>query len=524
MEKLKEVLGKLDNKTKKYLIAGAVGIVAFAIIVVMALNNKTYEVLFTGVSSEEAKQIIGKLQEDGVEYQYNGNDILVPSDVLDVTKANLVSEDYPKSGFTYNVFKDNVSMMTTDADRRAFKIYDLETRIGSTIQIFEGVKEAYVTIALGEAQKYALTEKEVQEASAQAVVVMKDGGSPTQEQAKSIQRLISRSIPGMVIDNVSVFDGNGREITVNAEESTGAAGKEGEEIAQVIENQITAKIQYLLGAIYGNGNVKIAVKCKVNMEQLLKESITYSTPEKVDENDKKGITSEEELFSEYSGSGAVASGVAGADSNADIPVYNVGDEGADGYGSNNISRQYLVNQIKEQGQVSPGVVEDISISVAVNGKTLGDMAMNDVRSLVGGAAGIAREEQAEKITIVAAPFYTMEAPNAPVGSGAGKAGLPRMYYIVLSVAGGILLLTMILMIIVGMRKKKLKKAMVMQPSVASSRQLQAEVPEIDEEIISINNERGIELRKKIRDFTDQNPEISAQLLKSWLNGGGKDDA
>ena len=67
---------------------------------------------------------------------------MVPTEQMDTTKAMLVSEGYPKSGFTYDVFKNIVNLMTTDSDRQTFKLYDLETRIGSTIQIFEGVKEA----------------------------------------------------------------------------------------------------------------------------------------------------------------------------------------------------------------------------------------------------------------------------------------------------------------------------------------------------------------------------------------------
>ena len=177
MEKIKELLGKLSDKTKKIIIASVIGVLVIggAVFAAMSMWQKPYEVMFTGVSSEESKQIIGKLQEDGIDYQYDNGDIKVPTEQMDTTRAKLVSEGYPKSGFTYDVFKNNVNLMTTDTDRQTFKLYDLETRIGSTIQIFDGVKEAYVTIALGETSKYALSEDSAKEASAQAVVVMKDG-------------------------------------------------------------------------------------------------------------------------------------------------------------------------------------------------------------------------------------------------------------------------------------------------------------------------------------------------------------
>ncbi|WP_242837814.1 hypothetical protein [Lacrimispora indolis] len=300
MEKIKGFLGKLSDKAKKIIIASVVGVavVAGAIIMALSMREKPYDVMFTGVGSEEAKQIIGKLQEDKVDYQYHNGDILVPTAQMDMTKAKLVSEGYPKSGFTYDVFKNNVNLMTTDSDRQTFKLYDLETRIGSTIQLFDGVQEAYVTIALGETSKYALSEDNAQEASAQAVVVMKDGGSPTEEQAKSIQLLISRSIPGMVIGNVAVFDGNGKEVSTDSGEEDINSGKTGEEIAKLIEDQIAAKVMNVLGPVYGNGNVRVSVKGTVNMEKLIRESTVYNVPEKIDENDKTDLL----LRNPYTGS------------------------------------------------------------------------------------------------------------------------------------------------------------------------------------------------------------------------------
>lgn len=523
MEKVKEYLGKLGDGTKKLIIAGAVIIIAFAVIMGLVLNSrsKTYDVLFTGINSEEAKQIIGKLQADGISYQYENDDILVPVEVLDTTKAKLVSEGFPKSGFTYNVFKDNVSMMTTDTDRKTFKIYELETRIGSTIQIFDGVKEAYVTLALGEEQRYALEDSASQETSAQAVVVMKDGGSPTEEQAKSIQRLISRSVPGMVIENVSVFDGNGREVSVATGEENVYGGKESEEIATMVENQISAKIMNVLGGIYGNGNVRVAVKAKVNMEKLLRESVTYNTPEKIDENDKTGIISEDSKFEEFSGDSGTVAGVAGTEANADIPQYTnqEGEGGENAYWSNSETRKFLVNQIKEQGQIDPGALEDLTVSVAINGEDFGGVQLSQLQSLIGNAAGIAVDDRAAKIAVVSTPFFRIDVPEPPDPPVEDEPNL--LPWIILSgVLGFLVILLIVILLIKRKKKKKLLKAEA-QLAAANGPAASA-APEINEEAIDIDNEKGMELRDSIRDFTDQNPEISAQLLKNWLNGGDHD--
>ena len=547
MEKIKEILGNLSSRTKKIILAGIVGVfvIAGSVIIALSMREKPYEVMFTGVGSEEAKQIIGKLQEDGVSYQYESGDILVPVEQMDVTRAKLVSEGYPKSGFTYDVFKNNVNLMTTDSDRQTFKLYDLETRIGSTLQLFDGVKEAYVTIALGETSKYALSEDSAKEASAQAVVVMKDGGSPTVEQAKSIQLLISRSIPGMVIDNVSVFDGNGREVSVGSEDEDIDNGKASEEIAKVIEDQITAKVINVLGPVYGNGNVKVSAKCTVNMDKLIRESIVYNTPDKIDERDKTGIISEESIGREFSGDSQTASGVAGSEANADIPEYNAAGTGTgadNSYASSSLDRKFLVNQIKEQGQVNPGSLENLTVSVVVNGADFGTLTVDDIRNLAGNAAGIAQADRAEKITAVAAPFYTVDVPTQPdTPVEVGVNGLLINQWILIAAAVGVLLL--ILIIVLAIRHRNKKKAMLAEledsqedvpvvPEIPEEEEEEAE--EVEEEMVEEEKEeepevfvpevdRGAELRESIRDFAEQNPEISAQLLKTWLNGGDNND-
>ena len=39
------------------------------------------------------------------------------------------------------------------------------------------------------------------------------------------------------------------------------------------------------------------------------------------------------------------------------------------------------------------------------------------------------------------------------------------------------------------------------------------------DIMEINTEKSMELRQDIRQFVEENPEVAAQLLKTWLRGG-----
>ena len=39
------------------------------------------------------------------------------------------------------------------------------------------------------------------------------------------------------------------------------------------------------------------------------------------------------------------------------------------------------------------------------------------------------------------------------------------------------------------------------------------------DIMEVNTEKSMELRKMVRQFVQSNPEIAAQVIKNWLKGG-----
>lgn len=520
---IKEFAGKLSSKTKKLIIAGAAVLIIGAIVIALVLNNKPYEVLFSGLNADEAQQITEKLQADGVDFQYDGTStILVKSDVLNQTKATLVQEGYPKSGFTYNTFTDNAGIMTTDSDKNTYKLYELQDRIGATIRFFEGVSDAKVTIALGEESRYVLSDDANKKSSATAVIAMSDGGSPTKEQAAAIQRLVAKSVPGMELEDVAVFDGNGNDVSPDTDSAVSSS--DAEEVARIVESQIVDNVMQVLGPIYGAENVTVSARAQINMERLVRESITYNTPEKINENDKTGIISNEERYEERSGTGTTAQGVAGAETNADTAQYNTdgNGNGANAY-SESQSIEYLVNQVKEQGQVDPGALDDLTVAVAINGNGFGSLREAQIRSLVGNAAGIAATEQAEKITVVSAPFDGIrerEEEGDSTSTGTSILQNIPVWGIIAAIALAVLLLAIIIILIVRARRRRLEEEEEEEEEFAAEEKAAAPVVDINKELQEIQNSRGMELKKSVREFAEQNAEISAQLLRTWLNGGG----
>ena len=519
LTKFKAFWDKFSKKTQRIIIIAAVAVLIGAVALAAALNHKDYVVLFSGVTTDESTEILSKLSDLQVEYKHNANgDILVPSDVADTTRATLAQEGYPKSGFTYDVFINNAGGMTTDDENQTYKLYDLQNRIGATIRLFEGVKDAKVTIALGNKQKYVLDEN-ASKPSASVTVITKTGYELTQKQAQGIQRLVSHSVPDLEMEDVSVIDETGVEISTNGETAT--SGDVGEEIARIVEGQITKKVWNVLEPFYGADNIRISTNVTIDMEKVIRESITYTTPEKIDLNDKSGIISHEKTDTEASGVGGTAGGVVGTEDNSDISQYVANAIGSDdGYYSNIIDRDYLVNQIKEQGELASGAVKDKTVSVSINQAAQDTIDTTRLRELIGNAAGIDAADRTDKISIVAAPFYD---PSA--GADQPTSILEWKYFPFLVAAAVALILLLILILLLAKRAKK-KKALAEgeeDGGVLASLQNEAALENEKQELLNMKNERSRTLRENVRDFADANPEIAAHMIKDWLHGGEGDN-
>lgn len=519
--KIKGLAQNLSPRLKKMILGGGLAVIIFSVAVAVYLNNKPFETLFSGLNQQEATEIMGKLQEMGIEYKY-GNDgaIYVPREVTEQTKAQLVYDGYPQSGFTYDVFKDNISMTTTDFEKNSYKLYELQNRIGATIRLFQGVNDAKVTIAAAEEQKYVLDSNSNQQASATAVVIMNDGGSPTPEQVKGIQRLISKSIPKMEMADVVVLDGNGNDVSTTGDSVTEGANKLKIEFEKHMDDAIRAKILNVLAPIYGADNVRVSVRTTVDVDKKVREIINHQTPQ---EDAERGIPGTETTGVEIVRDEDAVGGIPGTETNAEVPTYTpMQPDGTEAYFRQDNTVDYLVNQLKEQAQIDAGSVEDITVSVAINSDNISNVSVLDLKVLIGNAAGIAKDDQADKIAVVATPFFEAGTPSITDEAGS------RNWIIIGAIATGVLLIILVAVLLLLKGRKKKKKAVVAattakQPQVSQEaylRQLKQKQQEDKEnKILNLSNERGLELKNKVRDLAYENPEISAQLIRTWLKGG-----
>lgn len=527
---------------------GTVTIAIFAVLILKFGFQPDYSTLFTGLNAEEASEVVALLQEDGISYRYNDSEgsIRIPATTVDQTRAELLSKGYPKSGFTYDMYRNNSGLMTTESDKKQYTLYELQDRLGAQIRLFEGVQDAKVTIAEAGEQKYALQDQSNTDASASVVVTMDAGQTLSASGAAAIKNLIARAVRGLNFTNVSVFD------SATMLEVGGSSGSDDEfgsakditSLTTLVENNISVNVRRVLEELYGQGNVAISVKGTLNMERLIQENTQYSTPEKSGEQDKTGLLYKEDTINENSANASQgAGGVAGAEANADTPRYTAqgnNQVNEDTYANSSATREWLYNLTKEQRQVDPGVLENTTIGIVINTEDTETVPMNDLINLVADSSGIPRDEARDKITIVRAATRTAQ-PVTTVPDEIETTGKLPLPIIIAMAAGGVLIILLLILLLMGRKKsRKLAEEMTLnpelyavdsegaaenelrplEPKTEAGIQMQVEDEEMErnEEILNLRMQHSLKLKQNIGEFVDQNPQIAAKLVQSWLRG------
>ncbi|MBP1758271.1 MAG: fliF [Firmicutes bacterium] len=519
----------MGKKTRVLLAVVLGAITVIGIISALVVANRPYTVLFTDLASEEARAIVGYLDENGItDYRLVGsNTIEVPENLEASLKARLLMEGYPKSGFSYSTYRSAIGTMATESDRNIAYMQDLQDRMSATIRCFDGVKDAVVTIAAGDDQRYILNNNNITKAQASVLVTMNGGTKLTSQQASAIRNLIARAVKGLEMSNIAIADSIGNTYSSDTLSSSSEdASMLKLQLEEEISNSTRTEIMTVLAPFFGEDNIRVAVYAEVDVRHTVGESTKYSEPETWPQDgstEGRGIIGQEIYDQEIVRGGEnAAGGVVGAQTNSDIPSYveqNLQADGNTTYAKNQGETNYNVNTDKEQVERYAAVVSNLMVSVSINSAANSGVNTQNLTELVARASGITNDLQDDKISIHVAPFYT--APESGIGVLPGGNLLPIPDWALYAAIGGVALLLILLIVIGRLRKRKRnkKKERELDTLLTGYEQIHQPVMPTGADIMNLKTERSMELRKDIRQFAEENPEIAAVMLKTWLKGG-----
>ena len=533
-EKVKAFFKNMSTKVR-IILGASLAVVLIAIIaLVLVLNNRPYATLFTNLTTAEASEIISYLQENGVtDYRLVGDTIEVRADQQDVLLAQLALAGYPKDGTLYDTYFSNVGTMSTTSERAtAFKIA-VEEKLAAVIRKFPGVRDADVQLAFGEERTYVFEEVNT-ETKATVYLDLVDGMTLSNQQVEGIRGLVSHAIEGLNIENVFITDGLGNTYSAGDTADLGDASQLKRQQEEYYNNLIRTQIVQILSGIYGEDNVRVSVHTTMDVNRRYIESTEYSQPEGSYENG--GLIGKETTFFYITRDGLEpVGGVVGTTANSDIQTYVEDLQQAIGDGDTAGASKDLdnkINETHEQVEVVAGTITNISVAVTINesANAAANVDLESLRSHVAVASGIGGEKPGQYVSVLLAPFLVDE--PVPVDTIFSEDMIP---YLIIA-AAALLLLVILLIVILSIRRKRRKKkqeeeereAAAMEEQLAAeglgitpeaAAAIAAAAPTGGADIMEMNTEKSMELRKTVRQFVQNNPEVAAQMIKTWLKGG-----
>lgn len=523
--KIKEYIVEMPKKKKIIIGAVAAGVILLAITATFLLNskNKGYRVLYSNIEATEASSVFQTLKELGAEPTMSASgEVMVPQNEYDMWLLQLAEKGFPKTTLSYDIFSQNSGMTTTESERKQWLVYQLQDRIQDTLTRVKSVKEAVVTINVPETSDYVWEQAEnAEKASASVLLTLVPNETLTAGQVTAVKNLVAAAVPKMEPDAVTVVDAKSSlELFGESEDNTGITVGQNLEFEKTVQTQIEDNIRRVLTPRYGSSGVVVAAKVTLNYDKMVTESMQLQ--EKPQEEGGGGYATHTK--GEYTlNEGQTLGGIVGEEDNTDIPTYGYqnpeGDENTTYYSwDTDIDYSYIKTQV-EKGNAE---IERATVSVMVSEENLTQARREELINLIANSADIDRDLIFVSAFDAAAADLEVVAPIEEEQEEIWKL-IPGWVYIALA---GVVFLILILVMTIIIIKKRAKRARLQAEALKEEEERQRLIDEIEahkrhlsEAAKSGTNPSDDAVMEEVRTFAQTNPEITANLLRSWLKEG-----
>lgn len=558
MDKVKETLAKIGNffkskfsslsKKTVIIISAAVAVVLVSAIVLAAIMSQVhYAVLYKGASASEQTEIATYARETlGVtDIKINANgDILVPEKMVEDLRVSMSIAGYPKSTFNYDIWNDGITLFSTDKEMRVLEVQQLQERLGATLKTFTNVDSAIVTLNIPPTQNYVLSESK-EESSAGVTLFLRDTLTP--EQIDGMYNLVANSVPGLKRINITITDQSG--IQLSPEKTTDSAKAEEEKLEIYYQrlnyrNRLKEEYEDAIKTVMLNtfDGINVSVGLNLDFDKMVTEIIDYEGANTDENGNQSGIVSDEHIKNASGGLGATG-GLVGTTVDADIsPDYPTLEVGEDGEFYQEYARDinYLVGETRRQIEKDGYSISTLSAAVVVRSNN--DFTVEEEtrwRNTIANAIGA----DFANVSIKTTPFIEVTNPviDGDIINVSGVSSQSMVMIAIITILGIVLIVLLILALNApGSRKKRRSPAHLVSAPIPAADgtdgygyseggeggdQNMANLGRFDEtefELTSLSEEmpetRDEALKREIQDFSKNNPEIVAQLIRSWIRG------
>ncbi|WP_395640681.1 flagellar basal-body MS-ring/collar protein FliF [Pseudolysinimonas sp.] len=456
LERALHALREFTVAQRTLALIGLAVLVVGAIAVGAWITRPQYVPLYSGLPGADASAIVEQLEAADVAYELadGGTTIMVPQQDVAAQRIAAAAAGLPGSESGGYALLDSMGVTASEFQQSVTYKRALEGELARTLQGLSGVTAASVQLALPEESVFV-----AEQAPATAAVFLEtaSGRTLSVDQIMSVQHLVSSSVPGLAVEDVSVVDADG---TLLSATTSGSA----DQAASDYETSVRERVQTMLDQIVGVGNATVAVSAQVDAASAQQTSETFSAPEEGD------LVLQESTTAEIYGSGATAdgeqTGVLGPD-NIAVPNDAAATDGTttdDGYSNTTADRVNAINKVTEVRTIPAGTLVKQSISIAIDEAAAEGISASKIEELVAAAAGIDTERGDAVAVEVVAFAAAANAETAGAALDAAKEAESQAQFQELLqtaiIAGSVVLVFVIGIVVLGRSRRRGRPASV----------------------------------------------------------------
>ena len=515
--------------------------ICVALIVMLFFWVKEPEMRPLGVyETEELIPVLDYLDQQKLDYQLDGNTILVPASEfntlkLDMVRAGLNQETHAGDDILLQDMGFGVSQRL---EQERLKL-SRERQLSKAIEEMKQVRKARVLLAL---PKQSVFVRHNQEASASVFLTLKTGANLKQEEVDSVVDMVSSAVPGMKPNRITVTDQHGRLLSSGSQDAASSARRKEHELERKQEEALREKIDSVLIPILGFGNYTAQVDIELDFSAVeqTRKSFDPNTPS----------TRSEYILEDYN-NGNIVAGVPGALSNqppadASIPqdVAQMKDGTTLGQGSvhKEATRNFELDTTISHERRQTGVVNRQTVAVAVKNRAtvnpdtgettyqpISDAELNSIKQLLIGTVGFS-EARGDLLNVLSMQFAVPETEviaDVPIWEHPNFNDWIRWF------ASALVIIVVVLVLVRPAMKKLLNPASDEdedslygpdglpigadgETSLIGGDLDGGELFEFGSSIDLPNLHKDEDVLKAVRALVANEPELAAQVVKNWM--------
>ncbi|MDR3331865.1 MAG: flagellar M-ring protein FliF, partial [Synergistaceae bacterium] len=210
IERFKTFWGGLQRWQQISLVSAAVLVLGGILALGVITGRTSYEPVFSNLDARDQDAVITYLKEQNIPYRTDSqlNAVLVPTSDVFEARIALAGKNIPAGSVNvgYEIF-DETKMGQTTLEQRVKLYRAMEGELSRTLREIKSVETARVTIVVPE-QTLFLEQR--QPSTAAVSLKLQSGADFSPETARAIVHLVSHSVPGLLPENVTIMDLDGR--------------------------------------------------------------------------------------------------------------------------------------------------------------------------------------------------------------------------------------------------------------------------------------------------------------------------